>query len=309
MSKKALKITGIVLGTAVVVAGLATIPYIVQREINKNRKSPIEQKNIELNKLANGIADAKVKKSFSEEDKKFKEQYKKDSSKIITKILSDKKLMDAIGKAEEAKVKEYYQEALDVLSNIIVDIQLNLLKAYKTNPKENKISDGLAALKKYLTKEKLQEIVRSKNGIADFVVEFGKKVGGYAKTIFNVLKQKESTKKITKINDLIEAIDKKFTGKDNVFVQSSKKLKEFDFSSVELHGYEKTFKKLVAIITEAKQDAINVLNSVGLSKEEIEVVKSEIKPYYEMLQTGLNSSIDLFQKSLKSLAKVLETLK
>ncbi|WP_044730121.1 variable surface lipoprotein [Metamycoplasma hominis] len=265
-----------------------------------------EEKN-EIQKATDGIADATVKANFESELKKYREELKTKSEAILKPIIENKEIKAAVSEKELPNITKTYNEAISKLNEILDDIILSTLNEYNT--KKTKVSDGLMTIKKYLTKERISNLIKKENGLADFLVSFGKNISKYAKAIFETLKTNESTKAIAQLNDLITAVDNKFAGKDNLFETTSKKLKEFDFSKLAEEGYVKTFEKLIKLLSDAKAEAVAVLKSVKMSDEDIKKVKDVIRPIYNVLNEGLKNSINLFEQSLRDLPKVLEILK
>ncbi|WP_203282589.1 variable surface lipoprotein [Metamycoplasma hominis] len=261
----------------------------------------------ELQKATEGIADATVKANFESELKKYREELKTKSEEILKPIIENKEIIAAVSEKELPNITKTYNEAISKLNEILDDIILSTLKEYNTN--KTKVSDGLMTIKNYLTKEKISNLIKKENGLADFLVAFGKNISKYAKAIFETLKTNESTKAIAQLNDLITAVDNKFAGKDNLFETTAKKLKEFDFSKLTEEGYLKTFEKLIKLLSDAKAEAVAVLKSVKMSEEDIKKVKDVIRPIYNVLNEGLKNSINLFEQSLRDLPKVLEILK
>lgn len=265
-----------------------------------------EEKN-EIQKATDGIADATVKAIFESELKKYREELKTKSEAILKPIIENNEIKAAVSEKELPNITKTYNEAISKLNEILDDIILSTLNEYNT--KKTKVSDGLMTIKKYLTKERISNLIKKENGLEDFLAAFGKNISKYAKAIFETLKTNESTKKIAQLNDLIKAVDDKFAGKDNLFETTAKKLKEFDFSKLAEEGYVKTFEKLITLLSDAKVEAVAVLKSVKMSDEDIEKVKGVIRPIYNVLNEGLKKSINLFEQSLRDLPKVLEILK
>lgn len=315
--KKSLKIASIVGGGAAVVLGFTLVPYGIQQALlakepkpAPDQKSELQKKLQKVDEQVELISDASVKKTFAEQKEAFYKKYNNSKESIINKVLTNAEIKKIFSEEDIKAIKAAFAEGTSKLDEILAEIQAGSLEEYNKDPKTGKISSGLQAVKNFLTIEKIKEFINRKDGIADTLVSVGTKVGKYAKTVFDILKTNESTKNIAQLNDLITAVNNKFTGEDNSFKKLADNLRKFDFSKLTDEGYNKTFEKLLGTISEAKKDAVAVLKSVKMSEEDINKVKEVIRPIYNLLQQALQESIDLFKNTLATdLPSLLESLK
>ncbi|WP_373439872.1 hypothetical protein [Metamycoplasma equirhinis] len=273
---------------------------------NKSIESKIKESYVGLS--AN-ITDSSVKTKFDEKTKELSETISKDATEVIKKVQAQYKSI--LKESEVVKVTTIYREGLEKLNGVLVAILEKAVAQFKEG--KEKITDGTNFVKKYLSKENLEKIVKDeKEGLVNFIKEAGVKVAPYARRTFDVLKSDPETKDIESINEVIEKVAAYFEGtkeQPGAFDKIADELNKFDFSKVESEGYTKTFESLVSILTKAKSDAVAVLNGVQLKDGELDKIKKVIKPYYDTLTEGLNKSIALFKDSLIKLPSVIETLK
>ncbi|WP_051677952.1 variable surface lipoprotein [Mycoplasmopsis opalescens] len=249
------------------------------------------------------IADATVKEQFKVKKAAYDAWFKGEKEKILNDVIQNAEIKKIITNNDDIKsISEAYNLGATKLDEIINELLVTVLDKYYADPAKNKVSDGLASVKEFLSVDKIKELISKENGLADTLEKVGSKVGKYAKVIFETLKTNDKTKNIAQLDNLISAVDQKFTGENNLFKETAKKFKEFDFKDLQTDGYVKTFEKLMAVVKDAKDEAVKVLTTVSMSEEDQNKVKEVILPVYTILNAALENVSKFFQESLAKIA-------
>lgn len=140
------------------------------------------------------ISDANVKAKLQKDVEEFAKNFAGDLNK---EVLNVKKEFENIISSSSLKIaNDKIVELTEKINGILADVVKDVAEKYAAN---TKVTDGIASIKNYLTKEKLEEKAKE---LGDFVKGLKDTMTPVVSDVFDYLSKDESTKSITKLADL-----------------------------------------------------------------------------------------------------------
>ncbi|WLP85916.1 GA module-containing protein [Mycoplasma seminis] len=194
-----------------------------------------------------------------------------------------------------AKVSAIYNQVAGKLNDVLVD-------AFKYATSEQaKEKAGLAAVKDFLSVEKMTAI---KNDMADVLVNNKDNIASFGNAIFASLKENESTKSITTLDNFIEKMTEFFKEQIQT-IADQVKAKEISTAK----GHNAIVDSFKSILPELRKAAVAKAHELLPVETEYNAVKEVLKSQYEALETQAKANVELLMNKTKDLATLIDDLK
>lgn len=240
------------------------------------------------------ISDANVKAKLQKDVEEFAKNFAGDLNK---EVLNVKKEFENIISSSSLKIaNDKIVELTEKINGILADVVKDVAEKYAAN---TKVTDGIASIKNYLTKEKLEEKAKE---LGDFVKGLKDTMTPVVSDVFDYLSKDESTKSIAKLADLKTEMVKFFNE------QFEKVGKEISEHKVDLNnGYKAALDSYVDILKKVKSEAAAKARTVLTNENDYNAAKAVLGPKYEAAMNIMKNAIEKLVEHTRKLGEVLKT--
>ncbi|MBU4692359.1 hypothetical protein KQ875_01960 [Mycoplasma zalophi] len=265
-----------------------TLPE-VKAEFNNNIKNEWKQ----LKSLNDTTKNTAIKSKVETLSNSILDNLNKNIEKVQTT------LKDVVSEEQLIQITNMYSQASSILNKKLKDILDSLIVAVNN---DQEINDGLAFVKGKLNVETLNNLKFSLVTVLDGNLN---NIKGIEKSVFNSLKENESTKNIAVLDTFIEKMNEFYNTEIKTLITE---IQNISFDNLASEGIEAQVAKFKTVLDKFKEDSRVKAHELLTNEEDYNTIKGILYPKFETLFNVALQSETLLKEKTKELVEIINTI-